>query len=103
MPAPPGTYTGDPETTILMKQDGSPSEWEPIGVPVLALHAQESSCLQVSVEMRRTGPLPSAVNDDEVVRDPPAARVRVEDTPDSGFGNGYPATVFRHAISPTEN
>jgi hypothetical protein len=47
----------------------APSEWEPIGVPVLALHAQESSCLHVSVEMRRTGPMPSAVNDDEVVRD----------------------------------
>jgi hypothetical protein len=86
-----------------MKQDGSTSEWEPIGVPVLALHAQESSCFHVSVEMRRTGPLPSAVNDDEVVRDPPAARVRVEDTPDSGFGNVHLATVFRHAISPTEN
>jgi|HubBroStandDraft_1064217.scaffolds.fasta_scaffold138505_1 hypothetical protein len=67
-----------------MKQDGSPSDWEPIGVPVLALHAQESSCLNVSVEMRRTEPSPSAVNDDEVVCDPPAARVRVEDTPDSG-------------------
>jgi hypothetical protein len=45
----------------------------------------------------------SAVNDDEVVRDPPAARVRVEDTPDSGFGNVHLATVFRQAISPTEN
>ena len=86
-----------------MKQDGSPSEWEPIGVPVLALHAQESSCLHSSGEMRRTEPLPSAVNDDEVVCDPPAARVRVEDTPDSGFGNVHLATVFRHAISPTEN
>ena len=33
----------------------------------------------------------------------PAARVRVEDIPDSGFGNVHLATVFRHAISPTEN
>lgn len=102
MPAPPRDYTGNIETTIQMKQDGSPSEWDPIGIPVLAILAQESSCLHVSVEMRCTKP-PSTVNDDEVVRDPPAAGVRVEDTPDSGFGNVHLATVFRHAISPTEN
>jgi hypothetical protein len=39
---------------------------------------------------------------DEVVRDLPAARARVEDAPDSGFDDVHLAKVFRHAISPSE-